>query len=161
MNRITTLPRTVRYLALTAATLVGVAACSSDTSKTSIQDLSTVDVTLPSGATLPAGLPGSDECKAVYVQFITAITSAYVPGSNVDFASVFGDVSSKVPADLQDDLTILAAAYQNYGQVLSASGGDSSTPEVQAAVAAIQTPEVSAAGQAVTSYFDETCPGAL
>ncbi len=161
MNRITTLPRTVRYLALTAATLVGFAACSSDTNKTSIQDLSTVDVTLPTSATLPAGLPGSDECKAVYVQFITAMTSAYVPASNADFAAVFGDLSAKVPAELQDDMAVLTAAFAQYGQILAAHNNDRETPEVQAAIAALQSPEVSAAGQAVTSYFDQTCPGAL
>jgi len=147
-------------MALTAVACVGVASCSSDDDKTTIDDLSTIDVSLPPSATLPVGLPGSEECQAVYVQFITAMTSAYTPGDH-DFSTVFGDLGAKVPADLQDDMAILTTAFQQYGQILATHNNDSSTPEVQAAIAALQTPEVSAAGQAVTSYFEQTCPEAI
>lgn len=153
----------VRFVALSVAALLGVAACSSGSDKTSVQDLSTIDATLPPGITLPPGvvIPGvTDECQAVYLQFITAMTSAYASTGELDYAQIFGDLSSKVPADLQDDMAILSAAFQQYGEILTANNNDPSSAEVQQAIQALGTPEVNAASETVQTYFEETCPAA-
>lgn len=151
-----------RTLLVTAMSLVGFAACSSDSNKTTIDDLSTIDVsiptgiTLPPGVTLPTGMTG--DCQAVYLQFITAMTSAFAPTGAVDYSQVFGDVSAAVPADLQDDLAILSAAFQEYGAILVANNNDATSAEVQAAIQELATPEVNAASATVQAYFEETCP---
>ena len=155
------LPRT---LLVTAIALVGFTACSSDSNKTTADDLSTIDATLPAGVTLPGGVtlpPGiTGDCQAIYIQFVSAMTSAFVPNASVDYTSVFGDVSTALPADLQDDVAVLSTAFQAYGQILASNNNDMSKPEVQAALQALGTPEVNAASAAVQAYFDETCPNA-
>lgn len=156
MNRTQTLPRALLFTAIAGAALVGVGACSSDSSNVSVQDLTTIDVSLPPGVTLPPGI--TDECQAIYLQFVTAMTSAYLPNSQVNYDQVFGDLSSKVPADLQDDLAILSAAFQQYGAILAANNNDTSSPEVQTAIQALATDEVNDASNNVQDYFDETCP---
>lgn len=160
MIRSIALPRT---LLVTAMALVGFAACSSsDSNKTTIDDLSTIDVSIPTGVTLPPGvtLPTgmTGDCQAVYLQFITAMTSAFAPTGAVDYSQVFGDVSAAVPADLQDDLAILSAAFQEYGAILVANNNDATSAEVQAAIQKLATPEVNAASTTVQAYFEETCP---
>ena len=156
----------VRLAALGAAMLIGVAACSSDSDKTSLNDLSTVDVslpdaTLPAGVTLPPGvvIPGvSDDCKAIYAQFITALTSLFAPTGQIDYSQVFGGVTAAVPADLQDDMAVVSQAFQAYGAILVANNNDPASAEVQQAIQALSTPEVTAAGTAVQEYFEATCP---
>lgn len=158
------LPRTVRSAAITVVAIIGFAACSSDSNKTTADDLSTIDATLPAGVTLPGGvtLPPSitGDCQAIYLQFITAMSSAFAPTADVDFTQVFGDVSSAIPADLQDELAVLSTAFQAYGQILASNNNDMTKPEVQAALQALGTPEVNAASATVQAYFDETCPNA-
>lgn len=165
MTRLTAAPRN---LVLAAIALFGFAACSSDSNKTTIDDLSTIDVSIPTGVTLPPGvtLPAgvtlptgmTGDCQAVYLQFITAMTSAFAPTGAVDYSQVFGDVSAAVPADLQDDLAILSAAFQEYGAILVANNNDATSAEVQAAIQKLATPEVNAASTTVQAYFEETCP---
>jgi len=163
MNRTTSLPRTLFFTALAAVTFVGVAACSSDTNKTTVDDVGTDVVTLPPGVTLPAGvvLPGADDCRLVYGQFLLAVGAAFNPSALADINTAFGDVSSKVPAELQDEVAILSAAFRGYGEILTANNSDQTSPEVQAALAALATPEVEAASQTVQAYFEETCPEAF
>jgi hypothetical protein len=147
----------VRFVAVSVAAIIGLAACSSDSDKTTVEDLSTIDVSLPPGVVVP-GL--TDDCQALYLQFITAMTSAFAPPGAIDYTQVFGDVSAAVPADLQDELTLLSTAFQEYGEIVAANNNDMSSPDVQAAIQALNTPEISAASTTVQAYFDETCPAA-
>ncbi len=154
MTRLIALPRTLLFTALSGVALVGFAACSSDSNKTAVEDLGTIDVTLPAGV----GLPTTEECRAIYLQFVTAMTSAFAPTGAVDYSQVFGDVSAAVPADLQDDIAIMSAAFQQYGEILAANNNDATSAEVQAAIQALATPEVNAASATLQEYFDATCP---
>jgi hypothetical protein len=96
----------------------------------------------------------------VYLQFITAMTSAFAPTAAVDYTQVFGDVSAAVPADLQDEIALLSAAFQQFGAIFAANNNDMGNPDVQAALQALSTPELSAASTTVQAYFDATCPAA-
>lgn len=165
MTRIA-LPRTLRLAVLTVVALVGIAACSSDSNKTSVDDLSTIDVslpdvdlpsvTLPPGVTLPPNI--SDDCRAIYLKYVTAMTSAYMPTAQVDYDEVFGDLSASIPGDLQDDLAVVAAAFQEYGAILATNNNDTSSPEVQQAIQALATDEVNDASNNLQDYFEATCP---
>ncbi|MBI4884137.1 MAG: hypothetical protein HY826_08790 [Actinobacteria bacterium] len=149
-------PRTALVAAVLALSMIGLAACSDDNNA-----LDTGGATLPGGVTLPAGvtIPGiTDDCQALYLQFITAMTSAFAPGEAIDYSQVFGDVSSKLPADLQDEFVTLATAFEEYGAILAANNNDPGNAEVLAAIQGLNTPEVQAASAAVQQYFDTTCP---
>ena len=87
------------------------------------------------------------------------MSAAYTPGSQINYAQAFGELAASVPADLLDDLTILSNAYQAYAVVLAANNNDTSSPDVQAAIQTLNTPEVSAAGANMQAYFEATCPG--
>lgn len=154
----TRIPRLV-FLGAVAAAFVS---CSSDSDKTSVEDISTIDATVPSGETIPGGVDVpilTGDCQAVYAEFIRAMTSTFAPSGDLDYAQVFGNVTSAVPADLQDDMAILSAAFEAFGAILAANNNDMSNAEVQQAIQALGTPEVNAASTAVQAYFEEACPG--
>ncbi len=142
--------------------LVGFAACSSDSNKTTVDDLTTIDVSIPTGITLPPGVtlaPNiSDDCQAIFLNYATAMSSVYMPNSQVDYDQVFGDLSAAIPADLQSDLAIVAAAFQEYRTILAANNNDATTPEVQQAIQALATDEVNDASNNLQDYFEATCP---
>ena len=101
----------------------------------------------------------TEECKAIAMQFATVYSQAFAPDGNPgDLEKVFGEMSAKVPDDLKDDLVVLSAAFADYAKVVKDNGSDMSKPEVQAALAALSTPEVSAASDNVSAYFDATGP---
>lgn len=161
-------------LVLSAIAVVTMAACSSDSkdSVDQLDDLSEItlpdagDITLPDGSdiTLPDGsdlsVPNvlTGECGAVYAQLISAMTAAFVPGSEVDLDQVFSKVSANVPDELQGDVEVLSSALRELAQIMQASGGDMSSPEVAQAIQEMSTPEVSEASDRLNAYFDATCP---
>ena len=147
------LPRNIMLLGLSAIALVSVGACSSDSK--------TVSPTLPPGLSIPSDLsvPTSGDCVSVYMKFVTAMTSAYIPNTPVDYGTAFADVAAVIPSDLQDDLVIMSDAYQHYGEILAANNNDASSPAVQEAVQALATDEVNTAGNNLQDYFEQTCPG--
>lgn len=149
-------------LALVATTLVALGGCGSD-KKTSLPNLNDGgNVTLPGGDTIdPSDIPANmtEECKAIAMQFASVYSQAFAPeGDQGDLEKAFGDMSANVPDDLKDDLAVLLAAFSDYAKVVKDNANDMSKPEVQAALAALGTPEVSAASDNVTAYFDTTCP---
>lgn len=151
-------PRTVLLAALATVAAGSLGACSDSNNAVD------ADVTLPAGITLPAGvtLPGvTDDCQAVYQEFITAMTSAFLSTAQaIDYNQVFGDVAAKLPDDLQDEIVALSAAFQQYAEILAEHDNNATSPEVQAAIEGLSTPEVLAAGSTVQAYFDTTCPAA-
>jgi hypothetical protein len=157
MNRTHTLSRALLFTALAGVAVVGFAACGND-SKVNIGDNGG---TLPPGVTLPAGvdIPGMDDCQQVYASYIMALTAAYTPNAQIDFDQTFGNVEEFLPADLDDDMAILLEAYGAYGAILAANNNDTSSPDVQAAIQALNTPEVTAATDNIQAYFEATCPG--
>ena len=151
-------------LAIVAGSLVGLGACGSDKSS-SLPDLDDgSDVTLSSGdaidasdLSLPANMTG--ECQAIALQYATLLSQAFAPeGDTGDLEKAFGDISASVPDDLKDDLVVLSAAFSEYAAVLKDNANDMNSPDVMAALAALSTPEVAAASENVSNYFDATCP---
>lgn len=159
-------------LAVTGSLLVGLGACSSDSSSSdkvtlpagvslpadiTIPDISIPDLTIPSDLSLPGNL--TDECKAIAVEFASLATKLFAPtGEEIDVDGIFGNLDGKVPDELRDDLEVVAAAYGQYVQVLQANNNDFTNPDVQAAAELLATPEVDAANQNLNAYFDATCP---
>ena len=147
-------------IALVATTLVGLGACSSDskssgTKLTIPSDLSIPNITLPSDVSFACSTSSARSA----LQFATLYSQVFAPqGEQADLTQVFGDVSSKVPADLQDDLAVMSTAFAQYAQILTDNGNDMTKPEVQAALEALGTPEVQAASDNIDAYFEATCP---
>ena len=169
-------------IALAATTLVGLGACSSD-SKSSFgkftsasgvsisSDVSTQsdvsissdlsvppDLSVPFGGSVPAILGG--DCQAIYAQMITAMAQAFAPeGEKIDVAKVFGAVSANVPQELQADVKVMSAAMTKLADVMKQYNSDMTNPAVMKALQALSTPEVQAASERLTAYFDTTCKG--
>ncbi len=158
MNRTHTHSRALLFTAFAGVAVIGVGACSDDGKKLTVEDVNTSNATLPPGVTLAPGVPGATDCQAVLVKYITTMSAAYTPGAQTDFAQAFAELAALMPADLTDELTILSLAYQAYGAVLAANNNDVDDPDVQAAVATLNTPEVNAASDTIGTYFDTTCP---
>lgn len=137
----------------TADTVLG-----SESTAIDLEDVTIPDISIPEGAGL------SEECAQVYQQFITALGSA---SSGQDFdglTNAIGSLESVVPDDLKDDVEILSQAYSELASVIAEFDGDFAAamadPDTQAKMTAIGTPEVTAAGDAISAYFGEACPGA-
>ena len=160
-------------VALAGSLLVGLGACSSDSSSSNkvtlpagvtLPDGVTIpDVTLPPDLTIPSdlSLPGNltDECKAIAIEFASLTSQLFAPtGQEIDVDSVFGNLDGKVPEELTDDLQVIAAAFGEYAAVLKANNNDYTNPDVQAAIQALSTPEFETASNNVQAYFDATCP---
>lgn len=159
-------------IALAGSLLVGLGACSSDSSSSkvtlpagvtlpdgvTIPDLTVpADLTIPSDLSLPANL--TDECKAIAIEFGTLMSQLFAPtGAPVEVDTVFGNLDGKVPDELKDDLQVVAAAMGEYITVLQANNNDFTSAEVQAAVQALSTPEFETASGNIQTYFDATCP---
>ena len=163
-------------IAVAAASLVGLAACSSD-SKSSGDNITLPGGTLPGGGTLPnldtlpdisipdVSLPDellpenfTEECQAIYGQLIAAMSQVFAPGEQTDLEQLFGDVSANVPDELQDDVQIMAGALNEFATVIQQYNGDMTNPEVAKAMELIANPEVTAASDNLNAYFEATCP---
>ncbi len=151
-------------LALATTTLIGLGACSSDTklsvsNATDASELSTSsDLSISSDLSLPSDLNLSEECQAITMAFAGMMAQVFAPtGQAGDIEKVFGDVSSKVPDDLKDDVTVVAEAFGKYAQIMNDNANDMTNPNVQAAIEDLGTPEVQAASDNVQAYFDAGC----
>ncbi len=164
-------------LAITATTLIGLGACGSDNKLPSGNGNISPNLTLPSDLTLPSGvslpsdltLPSdlsipadlnlSAECRQLAMSFAGVMAQAFAPTAQAsDLEKVFGDLSSKVPDDLKDDVAVMATAFAKYGQIMKDNGNDMTNPAVQKALGDLGTPEVQAASDNITAYFDTVCP---
>lgn len=115
-----------------------------------------------SDISLPEGL--SAECTA-YATAIMGAMAGIGTGAEVDadaIAEAFGKLESLVPDDLKDDVATMAEAWGPFAELLNKFDGDIAAmmadPEAMAALGAMDTPEVTAADDALSAYFDEVCP---
>ncbi|MGD9998830.1 MAG: hypothetical protein AB7L17_07030 [Ilumatobacteraceae bacterium] len=122
------------------------------------------DVTIPdmSDISIPDNVPITEECRDLYQRFISAM-SGVTTGQGLDgFEEAFDALGDTLPSELQDDAQIVSDAYGQMAEVLDEHGGDLAAamadPATQEKLAAIGTPEVTAALDAIGEYFDETCP---
>jgi hypothetical protein len=164
--------RTRFAIGCAAVAVLVFSACSSDSVANKIENAATEttaasdDTTTPDSGTPDSGtddttLPGlgsivPEECRGIYNEIIGAMASAMVPGSNIDVDKVFGAAKDQVPAELQGDVELLASTVGQFAAQMQENPNDPAT--MQAIIAAMSKPEVTAASDRIQAYFDETCP---
>lgn len=114
-------------------------------------------------ATIPDDVvPGlTDDCRELYNAFISAMGSVGGVGDAAEVTKTFDALVQVVPDDLKDDAQLLGEAYATYAELIKKYDGDISkapVDELQKAMEAMNADGVSAAGDNISKYFDETCP---
>lgn len=111
---------------------------------------------------LPEGLSG--ECMA-YAQAVAVAFGGLTTGAPVDsdqVAESFDTLEGMVPDDLKDDIQVIAGVWGEFAAMLADFDGDlakaMADPDVMAAMQQMSTPEVTAASDAISAYFEEVCP---
>lgn len=136
----------------TADTVVG-----SDSTAIDLDAITIPDISIPTGAGI------SEECAVVYQKFLAALGSASTGQDFEGLTNAISSLDAVVPDDLTDDVQILSQAYGELAEVIADFDGDFAAamadPATQQRMTAIGTPEVSAAGDAISAYFDQACPG--
>jgi hypothetical protein len=162
---------------LAAGSLLVLAACGGDL-KASVSSQTPITTVAPGGTSGPGttgstGNPSStapmgtnpasgtsDNCLKFATQWAAAIGGA-MAGQTTD-AGVFDALVGSVPDSLKPDAKLLAKAYTGYFAILKKFNGDyakaMADPDVQKAIAALGTPELNAAQDRITKYFDAQCP---
>jgi hypothetical protein len=132
----------------------------SDSTDFTIPDMS--DVTLPENVTLPQGVDVSDDCRELYNKFATAVGGATAGEGFGGLEDVFNQLADSVPADLEDDVHVLADAYGKLADLVAPYNGDfgkaMADPKVQEQLASISSPEFEQASNNLSQYFEQTCP---
>jgi hypothetical protein len=161
-------------IGLAVSGLLAVAACggdddSADTTATE----QTADATTAPGdsATTVAGSDATTsgdiaaDCRELAEEFANALGGAANPTADPEeIAGAFSRLAENVPADLRDDVELVGDALGTYAEVYAKVADDptkaATDPDVLAALQELATPEYTAATQAVSTYFTETCqPG--
>ena len=83
-----------------------------------------------------------------------------------DSARLFSEFADKAPEEIQDDIRVLASAYQAFIQELGdlgvQAGGTPSADQIQKLAQAsekLNTPEITAASEHFNSWATTNCPG--
>lgn len=159
-------------LAAAATLLVGVAACGgSDTAGTAGGSSAANTSALPD-TTEPAGsggaldtigsIPGlSADCLRLYNEFTQAM-SGLMTGQNTDAAAMFDALQKVLPEELHSAATTMSEAYRTFAEVMTKYENDptkaASDPEFLAAMEVLGSEKIASATQAISDYFDTTCP---
>ena len=111
-------------------------------------------------STSPSGGGAAPDCLKFAAAWASAIGSS-VAGVETD-ANVFQALVDTVPDSLKADAKVLATAYTGYLNIIKKYNGDPAKamadPEVQKALQALSTPDLNAAQDKITKYFDDQCP---
>ena len=117
-----------------------------------------------SNISIPGGVPGlSGDCATLYQSFASAMGNigSSAPDSMQNVADAFASLESKVPSELEDDVQTLADAYGQMAEVMKQYGGDyakmAADPAAAAKLTFLDSDTVTAANQAISNYFDQTC----
>jgi hypothetical protein len=122
------------------------------------------DVTIPDldDVTIPQNVPISEECRELYQKFISAMSGVTTGQSIEGLSESFDALTEALPDDLDDEAAIVSDAYGQMAELLEEYDGNlgaaMADPANQQQLAAIGTPEVSAAIDAIGDYFSDTCP---
>jgi hypothetical protein len=151
--------------ALAAATIVGMAGCSDDTSpavQSAQQDMAG-GTTAGGGGDSGGGIVPGDtaSCMAVIQAMGAAAAAVSGQGDAAEFEAMVQGLQNAVPDDLKDDAQIFGQAYSDFLAVMAQHQGDANPmadPAVMAALQQISTPEVEAAANNISAYMDATCP---
>lgn len=154
--------RRILTAGLAATAMLSLAACGGDSDKAS--------VTLPGGATLPAGsgfntIPAvagvSAECMAIANAFAGAATAMSGQGDIAQAEASLGALEEIVPDELKDDARLFAEAYNAVIVALVANDNDytqmMADPEAMAALEALDSEDVQSASDNINAYLDGAC----
>ncbi len=137
---------------------------SADATTAAPDDTSASDISIDEGKL--GDIVGDDCAQVAAVMASVYGSAAGVAGdSTKELEAALDSMKSKVPDDLKDDLAVVSEAWSGYLAVLAKYGNDmtklitaaASDPELQAQMAKMSTPEVEAASDNLSKYFDETC----
>jgi hypothetical protein len=156
---------------LSALLLVG-AGCgggdeAADEPETAITETTTEETTTEETTTDASGLEGlaSEECLQL-ISIGAAIGQAFsgAGGADEETSELFQELVAKAPAEIKDDLEVVAGAYSEYadaladldlkeGQVPSAED----LQKIQAAIGSIDQAEVQAAAERLSAWAEANC----
>jgi len=115
--------------------------------------------------TVDLGNIPSGDCAAIAMQWSQAVGGAMGGGSGAsadDYDEIFEALGDTVPSELRGDVAVLADAYGQMARILEEAGGDfmalADDPAAMAVLEGLDTPEMQAAGDRLSAYFDEACP---
>ncbi len=164
--------RPLLALATATALLVGLTACGNsdtisragDTTVTAAPD--TADTASPGDSSGPLGtlgsIPGvSADCLRLYNEFTQAMSSM-MTGQSTDAAAMFDALQKVLPEELHAAAATMSEAYSKFAAVLAKYENDptkaASDPDFLAAIQAMGSEKITNATQAISDYFDRTCP---
>ena len=78
-------------------------------------------------------------------------------GADADWQAWIASMQASVPDELKDAVAVWGTAMNDYLVVIEQHQNDPAAPEVVAALEAINTPEVQAASDSISAYFDNGC----
>lgn len=141
-----------RILPVIAIVVVGLSACGSDAESEVKAAVSSV---VAAGDTVGEALGSAADCAAVYKELTGAMVAGMAPGSAVDFEKVFANTKGAVPAELADEVEVLANALVELGKKMQANPTDAAA--MQELVTALSSAEVQQASDALNAYFGGGC----
>jgi hypothetical protein len=159
-----------RSLLTSAAVVLALTACSSSTAlpkaPSATSDSGGAAATTPAGGTsapigtfAPTGLgPAADQCLAVFSLYGALLTQAFDPTQQAQAEQTLNELKAKVPPELSADVATVVNAYQQYISAAEKAQSNPADPAFQTAIQALNAPEISAASDRLTAYFDATCP---
>jgi len=130
----------------------GLSACGSNAESDVKAAVSSV---VAAGNTAGEALGSVADCAAVYKELTGAMVAGMAPGSVVDFEKVFANTKAAVPAELTDEVEVLANALVEIGKKMQANPTDVNA--MQQLVTALNTAEVQQASDALNAYFGGGC----
>jgi hypothetical protein len=114
------------------------------------------------GGSTGSGSLSLTECASAAVAFGTlslGFTGDEAQASELE--NQLNELQGKIPDQIRDDFETVRNAYQAYFQALRDAGGNILDPDVQqqlqGASDALDTPEVQAANERISDYFENTC----
>lgn len=148
--------RMKRFIPVLAVAMFGLTACGNNSSSDIQAAVSSVAA---AGATVGDAVSGAvgsaADCAAVYKELTGAMVAGMAPGSVVDFEKVFANTEAAVPAELKDEVQVLAKALVEIGKKMQANPTDVNA--MQELVKALNSAEVQQASDALSTYFGGGC----
>lgn len=137
--------------------------------ETTVEETTTTDGTTTADA---GSFDFADEdCRALVAAFVSVSTAfaGAVTGAAPDFSGElegFSELAESVPDEIRADVEILAAAYEEYVDVVREAGIEAGAiptaeqaQQLQEALRDVGREDVSAAGERLSSWTNENCTG--
>jgi len=155
--------KSILAIGIAAMVLTTITACGSDGTAVRLPGATTGEDVGSDGTTAGDNDGSSDEMSQECLDFAMAYASALGAmggagsGAEGDWSAWISGMQAAVPAALKESVAVWGAAMNDYLTVLEQHANDLTSPEVLAAWEQIDTPEVQAASDAISAYFDNGC----